>query len=84
MKLPVPGWKGITFDVIPRPRSLTLLVGGPDHPARLSAAIKALTERVALRREDLPASVGGRPLAGEMMVWRCRLGTRAKVAAFAL
>ncbi|SEC75831.1 hypothetical protein [Rhodobacter sp. 24-YEA-8] len=54
MKLPVLDRKGTTFDVMPRPRGLTLLVDDPDHPARLSAAIKALTERVALRREDLP------------------------------
>lgn len=84
MKLPALDRKEITFEVMPRPRGLTLLIDDPDHPARLSAAIKALTERVAKRREDLPASVGGRPMAGDVMVWRCRSGTRAEVAAFAL
>ncbi|WP_283176754.1 hypothetical protein [Gemmobacter sp. 24YEA27] len=84
MKLPVLGRKGITFDEMPRPRGLALQAGNPDHPPPRSAAIKALTERVAPRREDLPASVGGRPMAGHVMVWRCHSGTRAEVAAFAL
>lgn len=84
VNLPVPDSKGIALNVRPGPRVLALQVEDPDDPAQLSAAIKALTERVAQRREKLPDPMSGRPMAGHVMVWRDRPGTRAEVAAFVL